>query len=447
MNNRRPNIRQGFRGNYFGAAGDRDVNNGSGVTSPSTVPSHTEHRHSSEVQSPPPVTSPGINSVPNQRTVRVVNVSIASPESRNNTGAAETRPQPDTSMIENTKVSMEPPWAKPHLNSPPQRKPFTRTFGLVNSLQQTSPKASRAQSFRQEQQEISPKQPAAVIVEHVTNESADPPPRSESPSVKMVVASFENAETPDRPTPTEKPAPRTRMKVSVMKESLLRQSADDTADDDDHKMLNLSQKFGGQLITGPQVDTIAMPQGSSSTQPSQHELSPSPPTPPPKTIVYPQNNSCDHSAISASSSNLTSNRQQSNKARSPQSNSAKPKTSKSKSSPAQPRKRSKSPVAQEPTNNHVHMPVSHVRQKSQEEMVCDEQAAKVAQNLEHGDSQLSAVLLPPPEHKTTTDYMSGIFDTKVDVTRRPSLLLKDGQMRPVVTRRDGIRQQLGSRYA
>ena len=66
----------------------------------------------------------------------------------------------------------------------------------------------------------------------------------------------------------------------------------------------------------------------------------------------------------------------------------------------------------------------HVRQKSQEEIVCDKQAAILASQLAEHDRKLSEVILPPPDHKTTTDYMSGLFDTKVDVKRTPSLRVR-----------------------
>ena len=63
--------------------------------------------------------------------------------------------------------------------------------------------------------------------------------------------------------------------------------------------------------------------------------------------------------------------------------------------------------------------MTHSRQKSQEEIECEKQAALVASHLQ--DKQLSQVILPPPEHKTTTDYVSGLFDTRINTSRKPSL--------------------------
>ena len=51
----------------------------------------------------------------------------------------------------------------------------------------------------------------------------------------------------------------------------------------------------------------------------------------------------------------------------------------------------------------------HVRQKSVEEIECEKVAAVVAIQIVDDDKQLSDVILPPPEHKMTTDFMSGLF--------------------------------------
>ena len=67
---------------------------------------------------------------------------------------------------------------------------------------------------------------------------------------------------------------------------------------------------------------------------------------------------------------------------------------------------------------------SHVRQKSMEEIACEKQAALVVKQLGEEERQLCEVILPPPEHKTTTDYINGLFDTSVDMTRRLSIQVK-----------------------
>lgn len=55
----------------------------------------------------------------------------------------------------------------------------------------------------------------------------------------------------------------------------------------------------------------------------------------------------------------------------------------------------------------------HVRQKSMEEIACEKAAAVVAIQIVEQDKELSDVILPPPDHKMTTDYMTGLFDTNV----------------------------------
>ena len=57
--------------------------------------------------------------------------------------------------------------------------------------------------------------------------------------------------------------------------------------------------------------------------------------------------------------------------------------------------------------------ISHVRQKSHEEIECEKAAAVVAIQIVDEDKHLSEVIHPPPEHKTTSDFMSGIFDTNM----------------------------------
>ena len=64
----------------------------------------------------------------------------------------------------------------------------------------------------------------------------------------------------------------------------------------------------------------------------------------------------------------------------------------------------------------------HVRQKSQEEIDCDKVAAVVAIQIVDDDKQLSDVILPPPEHKMTTDYMSGLFDVGDLPAKPPSFV-------------------------
>ena len=76
----------------------------------------------------------------------------------------------------------------------------------------------------------------------------------------------------------------------------------------------------------------------------------------------------------------------------------------------------------------------HHRHKSLEEHECDRHAAVLVQQLSRLDKHLCNIILPSPELKMTTDYMAGIFDTSVDLTRRPSILERSG-IRPEVRKR------------
>ena len=82
----------------------------------------------------------------------------------------------------------------------------------------------------------------------------------------------------------------------------------------------------------------------------------------------------------------------------------------------------------------------HRRHKSQEEQECEKHAAVLVQQLSQLDKHLCDIILPSPELKMTTDYMTGIFDTSVDVTRRPSILVKN---RPEVRRRSHDKDEQG----
>ena len=65
--------------------------------------------------------------------------------------------------------------------------------------------------------------------------------------------------------------------------------------------------------------------------------------------------------------------------------------------------------------------VVHVRQKSMEEIECEQQVAQLVRQLPESEKvRISEVILPPPEHKTATDYMSGLFDTYISDCHRPS---------------------------
>jgi protein Shroom len=64
--------------------------------------------------------------------------------------------------------------------------------------------------------------------------------------------------------------------------------------------------------------------------------------------------------------------------------------------------------------------VVHVRQKSQEEIAYEQHAKVVASQLPDGDKSLVEVIVPPPEHKTTCDYMTGIFSMSTNLQRRSS---------------------------
>ncbi|XP_071087625.1 uncharacterized protein [Haliotis cracherodii] len=63
------------------------------------------------------------------------------------------------------------------------------------------------------------------------------------------------------------------------------------------------------------------------------------------------------------------------------------------------------------------VPIHHGRQRSQEEIECDEQAKQLAMELEGSEKKLSEVLTQ--DHKRMK-YMDGMFTDPVDVNRRPS---------------------------
>ncbi len=62
----------------------------------------------------------------------------------------------------------------------------------------------------------------------------------------------------------------------------------------------------------------------------------------------------------------------------------------------------------------------HIRQKSQEELEYDVQAAKFAEQArDRADQQLVDVLAPHPQRKISTDFMSGLYDSSIELLRRP----------------------------
>ncbi|KAK2151962.1 hypothetical protein LSH36_344g02030 [Paralvinella palmiformis] len=66
--------------------------------------------------------------------------------------------------------------------------------------------------------------------------------------------------------------------------------------------------------------------------------------------------------------------------------------------------------------------VVHVRQKSVEEIECEQQVAQLVRQLPESEKQrISEVILPLPEHKTATDFMSGLFDTHINDRERPNV--------------------------
>ena len=64
--------------------------------------------------------------------------------------------------------------------------------------------------------------------------------------------------------------------------------------------------------------------------------------------------------------------------------------------------------------------INHKRQKSQEEIECDDAIARLANELKEKDDELSKVISPPTAPKTTTDYVDGLFQTDVDPARDPT---------------------------
>ena len=76
------------------------------------------------------------------------------------------------------------------------------------------------------------------------------------------------------------------------------------------------------------------------------------------------------------------------------------------------------------------IPMIHQRQKSHEEIECEKVAEVVAHQIRDHDKELSEVILPPADRKTTTDFMTGLFDISVGNKRRPSRggNLKDCQL-------------------
>ncbi|XP_074651874.1 uncharacterized protein LOC141906471 isoform X2 [Tubulanus polymorphus] len=74
-------------------------------------------------------------------------------------------------------------------------------------------------------------------------------------------------------------------------------------------------------------------------------------------------------------------------------------------------------------NNDAATPaIVHVRQKSQEEIDCDQHAKILANELKKKDRKLSEVISPPQYHKTTKDYMGDLYNNTDNIpTRRISI--------------------------
>ena len=83
-------------------------------------------------------------------------------------------------------------------------------------------------------------------------------------------------------------------------------------------------------------------------------------------------------------------------------------------------KETKIEVLTSPSENKV----SHVRQKSQEELVYDVVAKRLAEKLSPTDQRFSNLIAPSLQLKCTSDFMTGLFETSVDISRK-SVLMPD----------------------
>ncbi|XP_067663537.1 serine-rich adhesin for platelets-like isoform X2 [Haliotis asinina] len=92
-----------------------------------------------------------------------------------------------------------------------------------------------------------------------------------------------------------------------------------------------------------------------------------------------------------------------------------PRTQENKKSASSSQVEKENPKSVDPDS--VAVPVHHGRQRSQEEIECDEQAKQLAMELEGSDKKLSEVLTQ--DHKRMK-YMDGMFTDPVDINRRPS---------------------------
>ena len=81
------------------------------------------------------------------------------------------------------------------------------------------------------------------------------------------------------------------------------------------------------------------------------------------------------------------------------------------------------PPKASPTNVKPLVPqVVHVRQKSAEEIEYERHAQKLTQQLGEKDKQFCEVIAPSSQLKTSNDFMTGIFDTQVDLEHHSILM-------------------------
>ena len=305
---------------------------------------------------------------------------------------------------------------------------------------------SRSRYFGAKPFSVAPEQPQPVsILNNQPEEQSE-----ESPSVRSVVKNFEGHRSKVQGQPMGTKDPVTRTKVSELRESLVRKS---------NENLHEARDTDSTNATPVKVVDLTPPSYTPPPIPTENESSTSPPqkteksekTPPatkdkprrktPKLRKSPQQvvETVESSAILRvnTSDDAPPLPRKKSVGQTPPSpapveepvitpRKAEPKPvdinlveklESPKSSPKTTPKSSK-------TSPKAALTTSHVRQKSMEEIACEKQAALVVRQLGEEERQLIEVILPPPEHKTATDYINGLFDTDVDTSRKPSIQVK-----------------------
>ena len=232
--------------------------------------------------------------------------------------------------------------------------------------------------------------------EPLVNGAPDEQTVTESPSVRRFIANFEQRQSqenlyePDRPVPPQ----RTKNKIFELKNTLLRKS--------NENLLNIDSTEPETRVT-ENVTKITIVPNRAEITPNRY-TSPTTPTSAERKQLQETHFDADTTRVETSPTVTTTTV-------------SSPPSTISTTSATLPPPPPPPPLESEPDNSSPR--TVHQRQKSQEEIDCEQQAAIVAIHIQQEDKRLSDVILPPPEHKSATGYISGLFDTNVDMSRSP----------------------------